>query len=175
MLPMKLENSKIVDLAATLSRVVRFMVGRCICVCKIRIRCQCDCCTYPAVEALLSAAVTIPSCLQASVTSHIVVKLLEEELNEVAYLAESADLSYSTHMDGMHGITFQVFGFSQRLPALTARVFETFAKLKVSAAACTFACICIHCLYCLCCSERPRGARGDVCHDISISTVCIGR
>eukprot|EP00873_Tetraselmis_striata_P042477 jgi/Tetstr1/462741/TSEL_000701.t1 len=83
---------------------------------------------------LLSTPASYSSPL-ASVKAYLAVKLLEEALNEVAYLADSAELSYSTHLDGLTGITIQVYGFSHKLPALTERIFQTLAGLTVEEAA----------------------------------------
>ena len=54
----------------------------------------------------MSARVCIA--LQASVRSYLLIKLLEDALTETSYLADTADLSYSAHLDGLAGITIQV-------------------------------------------------------------------
>ena len=55
------------------------------------------------------------------------IKLVEDALNEDAYLADVAGLHYSLFPEGLGGIEVRIDGFSHKLPLLVARVFGSLA------------------------------------------------
>ena len=66
---------------------------------------------------------------RSAALTHLAVKLLEDALCEIAYLADVAGLRYSLSLEGRHGIDIKVEGFNHRLPKLAAFLFETLTTL----------------------------------------------
>eukprot|EP00798_Chlamydomonas_sp_ICE-L_P021126 gene21126-28013_t len=62
---------------------------------------------------------------QASALTHLMVKLVDDALNEDAYLADVACLAYGISPDGTSGVEIKIDGFSHKLPLLVQRVFST--------------------------------------------------
>ncbi|KAK9808961.1 hypothetical protein WJX72_007074 [[Myrmecia] bisecta] len=67
----------------------------------------------------------------AAALSHLLVKLLEDALCEVAYLADIAGLEYDVWLEGLPGIGIKVDGFSHKLPLLVTYIFERLVSLQV--------------------------------------------
>ncbi|KAF5827025.1 Metalloenzyme, LuxS/M16 peptidase-like protein [Dunaliella salina] len=64
---------------------------------------------------------------KAVALNHLMLKLLDDVLNEDTYLADVAGLHYHSSPEGMAGIEFKVEGFSHRLPLLAHRLLSSLA------------------------------------------------
>ncbi|KAI8472962.1 MAG: Metalloenzyme, LuxS/M16 peptidase-like protein [Monoraphidium minutum] len=60
-------------------------------------------------------------------------KLVEDALNEDAYMADVAGLHYSTSPEGHSGVELRVDGFSHKLPVLAARLMDCATRCEVRA------------------------------------------
>ena len=62
----------------------------------------------------------------------LLLKLIEDALNEDAYLADVAGLHYSIAQEGVMGIEIKLEGFSQKLSVLTNRLFSCLSRASVA-------------------------------------------
>ena len=69
---------------------------------------------------------------RSSVLTEMFCRMLKESLNEYAYAAELADLSYSC--SATHGINLALYGFSHKLPVLLDKVLGRMASLGTAPA-----------------------------------------
>jgi hypothetical protein len=66
---------------------------------------------------------------RAAALSHLLLKLLEDALNEDAYLADVAGLHYHTSPEGQAGVELRVDGFSHKHAAFVQRLFGALVAL----------------------------------------------
>lgn len=67
---------------------------------------------------------------KASAANSLLITILEDVLTEESYMAEMAGLKCSVS-SGYSGVEFRFSGFSEKLPILAKKVFETFIHLEV--------------------------------------------
>lgn len=67
---------------------------------------------------------------RATTANQLLTRVLEDVLTEEAYLADMAGLHCSVD-SGFGGMNFKFSGFSEKLPILAQKVFDTFSLLKV--------------------------------------------
>ena len=70
-----------------------------------------------------------PSGARGGALQYLASKLLEEDICELAYLADTAGLYCHVSSEGAVGTSIKVWGFSHKLPVLAVRIFEHLARL----------------------------------------------
>lgn len=68
---------------------------------------------------------------RAAALTHLYLKLVEDALNEDAYLADVAGLHYGLSPEGLAGVEVRLDGFSHKLSLLAERIFRALATAKV--------------------------------------------